>query len=316
MASEKVISYFRTEMRSTAEFHGRDGDIAEGMVDEDVEIPDVTEKGKLITLTTDEAFKYNIADSTAGSIEEVLAMFDLEEAEVVYHKETWAEEIVRVLTDPFVSSLLASIGFLGLMYEVMTAGWGVGGTIGVIALSLFLWGHYIVNLADMVDILILVVGVILLIIEAFFIPGFGFFGVAGILLIAAGMFMSLIGHWPTVDTPDLQNALFQVSVSFIITFVVAIAMFKIVPKTGVWRRIALGEETRADQGYVGTITDLDYLVGKIGKTLTLLHPTGTVFVGSERLDVVSEGGFIDKNTEVKIIKIEGNRIIVRETETT
>jgi len=126
---EKTVSYVRKEFRATAEARKRPPLIAEAMVDADVAIPGLIEKGKLLTLTTGEALKYKVADFRTDTIEAVLKQLDLAGAELRRASPNWAENLVRFLTHPIVSSLLITIGMLGIILEIRTPGFGVPGAV-------------------------------------------------------------------------------------------------------------------------------------------------------------------------------------------
>jgi membrane-bound serine protease (ClpP class) len=138
---EKTVSYVRKEFRATAEARKRPPLIAEAMVDADVEIPGLVAKGKLLTLTTEEALKHKIANFRADTIEEVLKQLRLSGAELRRVSPNWAENLVRFLTHPIVSSLLITIGMLGIILEIRTPGFGVPGVLGISSIALFFWGH-------------------------------------------------------------------------------------------------------------------------------------------------------------------------------
>ncbi|MEM6732908.1 MAG: ATP-dependent Clp protease proteolytic subunit, partial [Myxococcota bacterium] len=184
-ADEKVVSYMRAEMRSTAEAKGRRGDVAEAMVDRDVEIEGVIAKGKTLTLTTERAVELGIADAAVDRYEDLFEILNLNQAERSAYKESWAESLARVLTDPTVSSLLMTFGFLGLLLELYSPGFGIGGTIGVTCLFLFFVGQYTAHLAGWEEALLMVSGLVLIALEIFVIPGFGVAGVSGLLLLIA-----------------------------------------------------------------------------------------------------------------------------------
>src|SRR5512146_1816021 len=194
--SEKYQSNMRSEMRDTAERNGGRTDIAQGMVDERIVIPGLVDSTQLVTLTTDEALKYGIADVQVSDLNEVLKAFNLQGAEIVKVDENWAEEVVKFLNNAIVSSILIMIGFFGLIAEIKTPGWGVPGTVGIIALALFFGSSYILELASIMDILLFVVGLVLLALEIFVIPGFGIAGIAGIILIFVSIFLSLTPGGP------------------------------------------------------------------------------------------------------------------------
>ena len=189
----------RTEMRTTAETRGRRGDVAEAMVDREVEIEGVIEKGKVLTLTTDTALELAIADYRAANLEEALEVLELSGATVEDREMNWAEVIARAVSEPMVTSLLMSIGFLGILIELYHPGWGLPGTLGVIALGTFFFGHHVAQLAGWEELLLFALGAALLALEVFVIPGFGVAGVSGIVLMLAGVVLSLVG----LDPPGL-----------------------------------------------------------------------------------------------------------------
>lgn len=309
-ASEKVISYFRTEMRATAEKTGRPPEIVEAMVDEEIEIPGLSPKGKLLTLTTDEALQHGIAEHKAETLEEILEINDLKGATVVEVKVNWAEQLVRFLTNPFVSSLLLTLGFLGLIVEVRTPGWGVGGTVGIIALALFFGSHYIVRLAGWGELLLFALGALLLLVEILYIPGFGVVGLLGIVVMVASLFMSLIGRFPTSE--DIGEALMMVSLSIIGTFIASIMILRTLPKVGAWNRLILHTEERVEKGFRASPVEYESMVGASGVALTVLRPAGTGLFDGKKVTVVSEGEYIPKGARIHVVAVEGNRVVVGE----
>jgi membrane-bound serine protease (ClpP class) len=218
--SEKSQSYMREEMAATAERVGKNPNIARGMVDEELsfeflvvngdtlQVDDIEgrKEGKLITLTTDLAIKYGIADGVSESIEEILLLESIENYEITMIKENWSENLVRLLTNPTVSSLLMTFGTIGIIAELYSAGWGIGGTIGAICLVLALGAGYISKLATSSDLLIVVAGLLLLLIEAFFVAGFGIIGLLGIAILFYGFYLLLIPDIP-LDYDTQQQAI-------------------------------------------------------------------------------------------------------------
>ena len=198
--AEKTVSYMRKEFRATAESRKRPPLVAEAMVDPDVEIRGVIAKGKLLTLTTDEALKLKVADFRADTLEAVLKAFNIGDADVRRSAPTWAETVVRFLTNPIVSSLLMTVGMLGIIVELRTPGFGLPGALGITSLALFFWGHWLIRLAGWEELLLVGLGLSLLAAEIFVIPGFGVPGVLGLVLILAGLGLSIVGAGATWDT--------------------------------------------------------------------------------------------------------------------
>ena len=310
-ASEKVISYFRAQMCATAEATGRRTDLAEAMVDEDIAVEGVIEAGKLLTLTTNEALELDFADGTADTVEDVLALAGHPDATYVRLTLTWAEYVVRFLTHPLVSSLLMSVGFLGILVEIRTPGWGVGGTIAIIALVLFFGSQYIVRLAGWEELLLFTVGIVLLAIEAFIIPGFGIAGVGGIVCIVASMYLSLVGRMPHIA--DFERAAYMMGCAILLTAAGAVLILRFLPGSALFRRLALETVEGADAGYTSADTD-DSLMGAQGVTLTPLRPSGKALVGGRKLDVVAEGEFLDRDVSVTVTEARGSRVVVKRAE--
>ena len=215
--SEKSQSYMREEMAATAEKSGKNPDIARGMVDEELsfdylivdgdslKVEDIEgrKEGKLITLTTELALKYGISDGKSENLEELLSQLGIENYNIITVNENWSENLVRVLTNPTVSSLLTTFGTIGIISELYSAGWGIGGTIGIICLTLALGAGYITQLASSTDLLVIICGLFLLVIEFVAIPGFGFFGLAGIAILFYGLYLLLIPDIPV--GPDVYS---------------------------------------------------------------------------------------------------------------
>ncbi|MBK7497611.1 MAG: nodulation protein NfeD [Ignavibacteriales bacterium] len=306
---EKYQSYMRSEMRSTAEKNGRRTDIAEGMVDERVVVEGLSDSTTLITLTSEEAHKYLIADTVLTSFNELLSAFDLKNAEEVSITSNWAEDVVKFLNNPIISSILIMIGFFGLMAEIKTPGWGVAGTTGLIALTLFFGSSYILQLASILEILLFVVGLVLLLAEIFVIPGFGIAGISGIILIFASIFLSLLGSEPFIDMHAISIAIIQLSGSMLFALVGMFFLVKYLPKSTAFNKLVLSESEKAEHGFVSYPSEKD-LVGKLGIAFTTLRPGGTAVIDDRRIDVVADSEYIDKDVKIKVLRVEGIKVVV------
>ncbi|MEG8947035.1 NfeD family protein [Rosettibacter firmus] len=308
--SEKYQSYMRSEMRSTAEKNGRRTDIAQGMVDESIVVPDLQDDStKLITLTSEEALKYKMADTVVASFEELKKAFGYNNAEVINVTSNWAEDLVRFLNNPIVSSLLIMLGLIGLYTEIKTPGWGLPGTLGIVCLALFFGSGYILQIASIIEILIFALGVILLLVEIFVIPGFGIFGIIGIILMIAGLFLGLLSDFSFVDWNLISYAIIQLAITFIGTGIIILALIKYLPKASMFNKLILQESVKEKSGYALKEKFVN-LIGKEGIALTDLRPAGTALIDGERIDVVTEGDFITNNSVIIVKKVEGSKIVV------
>ena len=308
-APEKIVSAMRSQMRALAESNGLEPEVAAAMVDEDIEIDGVVESGKLLTLTTEEAVEIGYAEAIED-LDALLVELGHEGATVVTLELNWAERLVRFFSSSVVSPFLLSLGFLGLLIEIRTPTFGLAGTMGLISLGLFFGSNMIVGLAGLEDVLIVGAGLVLLGIEAFVVPGFGIFGVAGIVAILAGLYMSLLGNIPTM--PDFTRAAWVLTSSTLLLIGSAWALIRTLPSSSRLAEsgIFLLAKTTSATGYESAEVRSD-LVGKYGTAITDLRPAGTALVGDERIDVVSESEWISAGTPVKILSAEGYRHIVR-----
>jgi membrane-bound serine protease (ClpP class) len=306
---EKTVSYMRKEFRATAEQRNRPPLIAEAMVDADVEIPDLIEKSKLLTLTTNEALQVNIADFQANSLEAVLQSLNLSDAEIHHASETWAESLVRFLTHPVVSSLLMTVGILGIMLEMRIPGFGLPGAIGLMSLALFFWGHALVQLAGLEELLLVGLGLILVGLEIFIIPGFGIAGILGIMALMGGLGLSLIGTGATWDF--MLSALGQVALSILVAILATLILLRYFPRLPFGKRLILETNLQAQEGYESSPAGDHRWLGKQGIAVSDLHPSGIARFDGERVDVVSDGTFIDAGQPLEVVRIDGNRIVVQ-----
>ncbi len=364
---EKMVSYIRGKIRATAERSGRNPDIAAAMVDkrlylvrlmdgeiitlreeEYIERKDFGEEmsiiaaggpeGELLTLTTEEALEYNLADGEADTVEDLLGMYQIVEVdgerkvlttEGIAQKQmefgydnvkvikslkgapqetvliTLADRFVFFVTSPLISGTLLALGSLGLFVEIRTPGFGIPGIAGLICLGLFFWGHRLLNISADYAALAFILGVALLLIELFVIPGFGVAGIAGIILMVGSVFFVFRNAY------KFETAVFGLSFAIILAFALAIALSYVLPKTRTWNHLVLSTVMDSDVGFHSAPReDFQGYVGKTGIALTPLRPAGTVRVDDKRLDVVTAGDFIVRDTPVKIINVEGSKIFV------
>jgi membrane-bound serine protease (ClpP class) len=310
-ASEKMVSAMRSEFRALAEARGLDPRIAEAMVDETIEVPGIVAAGELLTLTADEAVEVGYASAIYEDLDAVLAAQEASGATVVSTTVNWAEMIVRFLTNPVVAPLLLSLGFLGLLFEVKTPGFGFGGAAGLIGLGLFFGAHLIVGLAGWEELILIGVGLVLIGLEVFVIPGFGLAGALGIVGVGSGLILSMLGRFPTLM--DMGTAFTVVVVAMVLTGAFAYAFLRHLKWTRKFGGIFLRSATTKEAGYISGDVRAD-LVGQIGLAATSLRPAGVGVFGNDRMDVVSEGPWVEEGSKIEVIQSEGYRHVVREVE--
>ncbi len=317
-ADEKMLSYMRTEMRSTAERRGRRGDVAEAMVDRDVEIEHVSEKGKLLTLTTADAERLGFVDFVAEDLDAVFARLDIADPQIAERVMNWAEIAARGISNPMVSSFLLSIGFLGLMLELYQPGWGIPGTLGLACLATFFFGHNVVQLAGVEEILLFVLGLVLIALELLVVPG-GIAGLAGVVLVLVSLAMSLVGldlrvSW---DIGLFREAGQKIAGALLMSTAGGVLLLRTLPATSLGRRLILQRSLSTDDGYTahGTEEPQGAPVGATGVAISDLRPAGKVRLAERRWDAVSEGGFVKAGTPVRVVAWRAGTPVVRPIET-
>lgn len=309
--AEKMTSYMRTEMRATAEAKGRRGDLAEAMVDRDVVVDGIVQAGKLLTLDTELAIKYGIANFKSDSIEAVLGMVGASEGQLQDQEESGAEKLARFLTDPAVSGLLMTLGMLGLMVELYSPGLGLPGAVGIVCLSSFFFGHAIADLAGLEEAMLFVGGVVLMLLEVFVIPGFGVAGIAGLACLFLGLAMTLtdLPLSESVSTGAWMDAVERVSVSVLAAVALGFALMRFIPRTQAGRRLVLQTAGAVKDGFVAAQAQ-DSLLGQRGVASTALRPAGKVKLADRTVDVLTAGEYIEAGAAVRVVEVAVGRIVV------
>ncbi|MUK87086.1 nodulation protein NfeD [Ornithinibacillus sp. L9] len=301
-ADKKAQSAWLKAMTSAAESKGRDPLYAAAMADETIDLPEYdAPEGSFLTLTPQEAVEVEYAQGIVSHRTELLYELGLSNANVVESEPTFAEGVARFLTNPVVVPILLSLASLGLIVELYSPGFGVPGTMGLVALVLFFYGHFVAGLAGMEAIILLLLGIGLIIAE-FFVPG-GILGLIGIGSIIGSLFMA---------GADFGHMSMSIAIAFLVAIIASVILFRRIGlDKGVFRHVILRDRTTTELGYVSKENRLD-LIGLEGVTVTPLRPSGTAILDDERLDVVSEGSFIAANKPIKVVKVEGVRVVVRE----
>ncbi|MEM8931499.1 MAG: NfeD family protein [Acidobacteriota bacterium] len=315
---EKYLSYFREEMRSTAETRGRNGDIAVAMVDAEVEVEGISEKGKLLTLNTRTAVEHGIADFEAKDLDAVLAAIGASDAEVVDVEHSWAENLAAFLTSAPIASLLVFGMMLFGYLELQTPGFGLFGGIAATCFIILYFSHYLVNLAGHEELALFGLGVILFALEVFVIPGFGVFAaLAAACILASAVMLLMAGDWTdlTFENPFTLEAALLVSYSLAASVLGALVLgrFVISDRFRAVGGLTLGAPLSTDRGYTSYDEQPEdqALLGEQGTALTTLRPSGKARIAGRRVNVETEGDWIERGAAVEIVrKVEG-RLVVR-----
>lgn len=316
-APDKYQSYMRSIMRATAEENGRDPRIAEGMVDEKVVIDSIKQEGKVITFTTSEALKYGYCEAKVESIEDILKRNKVENYEIEYFRLGAVEKIISFFLNPFISGLLILVIIGGIYFELQTPGIGFPLFAAIIALVLYLVPYYLNGLAEYWEILALLVGLILIILEIFVIPGFGVAGVLGIAMTVGSLILIMLNNdffnFDFVPLGDIVVAMFAtvggITGGVLLLFLGGARL----TQTNAFKRMALTDTQEKDQGYTANFNEVP-MAGKTGFAYTILRPSGKVIIDGKIYDAFTRGEYVEKEERIEVIDEESSTLRVRKIE--
>ncbi len=298
--TEKTIAALKAEFSATANQKGRNVKIAEAMVDKTLGFPGYAQPGQILALADYQAIQVGYADISAADRSAVLAYYDLASYEILeYHLGT-QEKIAGWLADSTVRSLLLSVIFLAIFTEIKTAGMGIAASIGLFAALLFFGSQWMTGVAGWLEIILFVSGILLILIEMF-VPGFGFWGISGISCIGLSLFLTLGGN---------MTAITILSLSLVMAIIAFLLILKFLPASQLWGKIILKDKETGQAGFTSS-SDYSPYLGCEGVVISFLRPAGVIEIDGVHIDVVSEGQYIEPGAKVKVVSINGSRIVVR-----
>nr|MCU0369291.1 nodulation protein NfeD [Cyclobacteriaceae bacterium] len=313
-APDKYQSYMRSIMRSTAEENGRNPQIAEAMVDETLEVDSVNQAGKVITFTTTEAIRFGYCEAKVESIEEILKRNKIESYEIDTYQLGATEKIIAFFLNPFISGLLILVIIGGIYFELQTPGVGFPLFAALTALVFYLVPYYLNGLAEYWEIIALFVGIVLLLVEIFVLPGFGIAGVSGIILMVTSMILIMLNNdffnFEFVPLGDIIVAAFATVGGLAGGVLLLIFGGARISKTKAFQRFALPDTQDKSQGYTVNVLN-EKLIGKKGTAYTVLRPGGKILIEEEIYDAFTRGDYIEKGEAVEVIASEGITLKVK-----
>ncbi len=323
---EKNVSFTGAFFRSTAEANGHNPDIAEAFINNEKEVVIGTEtvhrKGKVLTLSAQEAArkiegKPVLAAGIAKTIEEVLAQEGLSgpirrvEPSAAEHVAFWITELAPIFL---------TVGLLGIWLEVKTPGFGLPGIAAAISLTIFFTGHYLAGLSGLEAAALFILGLILVLTELLFFPGILILAGVGVLLMLGSLLWAMVdfipgggGWWPTADA--MTTPLINFGLAILIAMAAAALLARYLPRTRLYKSIVLGAQIQGGPAFVPKHNEFSGLApGAEGVALSILRPSGRAeFEGVPR-DVISTGIFVEAGTPIRVIAVEGARIVVQPIE--
>lgn len=302
-ATEKNIAALKAEFSATASRRQRDVRTAEAMVDKTMGYGAYAAPGQILALTDQQALAVHLADGIADSRNEVLRLSGLGAQELQEHPLRWSDEAAAFLAQPLVKSLLLAVVVLALLTELKTAGVGVAGLVGLAAALLFFGEPWLSGGGPGLEALLFAVGLVFAVIEIF-IPGFGFFGLAGGLAMVTGVFLALGGGAAAVQ---------WMALSVVLAIGAFVLLARRMPDSALWHRLELRDAETDAAGYAAQTVRRE-LLGCAGEAVTPLRPSGTIRLGLELVDAVSESEFIPAGVRVEVVGLRGGTVVVRRKE--
>lgn len=332
---DKYQSYMRSTIRSTAEVQGkdtiitatdtiirwkRDPHIAEAMVDASIAIPGVIDSGKVLTFTTTEAIEHGFCEGTAESVDEVLEKVKLKPYTMKTYEPSFYDGIKGFVTSPVLQGILVLLIIGGLYFELQSPGIGFPLIVSVAAALLYFAPLYIDGLAANWEIMIFIIGLVLIAVEIFAIPGFGIAGVSGIILALTGLVLSLVENtnfdFSPVETEALFTALLTVFSGIFGGFLISIWLSQkiLTQKTGAFSKLSLQTSQPLEEGYVSIDSSMKQLIGRTGRAYSVLRPSGRVEIEGKIYDARAEEGYIEQDEQVKVTAFWSGQLYVRQAE--
>ena len=327
---DKFQSFMRSTMRATAEAHGRDTvisgndtivswhrdpGIAEAMVDPSIYVEGISDTGKVLTFTTEEAIRHGFCEGPAENVEEVLEAADIGNYEIRRHETTGLDKIIGFLLNPMISGILIMILVGGIYFELQSPGIGFPLAAAVVAAILYFAPLYLEGLAENWEIVIFIVGLVLIAVEIFAIPGFGVAGIAGIILVVAGLTLAMVDNivfeleWD-IAFAEVIKRFFIVITSMFLSLIISLYLGKHLFTSKAFAGLALDSNLNTEDGFLGVESHQKDLVGRTGIVESDLRLGGKVVIDDEIYDAFSEYGFINKGEKVKVTRYETGQIYV------
>lgn len=328
---DKYQSFMRSTMRATAESHGKDtivknGDtllvwhrdpkIAEAMVDPVIKIEGIIDSGQVLTFTAEEAMKNGYCEGLAASIKEVITHLGISEYEIKKYKPTGVDSFIDFLLSPIIQSILIMLIVGGIYFELQSPGIGFPLGAAAVAALFYFAPLYLEGLAQNWELIIFIVGLILIALEIFVIPGFGLAGILGIVLVISGLTLSLVDNFTfrydrSIAFEKVIRAFFLVVFSFFASFILSIYLSKKIFTPGhVFKGLALNLSEDKEDGYVGIDYSQKNMIGKTGIAYTMLRPSGKIEIDGEIYDAKCEYSYINKGDKIKVIRDETGQLYV------
>ncbi len=318
-APDKYQSYMRAMIRATAEAQGRNPQIAEAMVDADVEVAGVVDSGKVLTFTAGEALRHGFCEAIVDDIDHIVTeRLGYEDYQLKHYEFKQKDRLKGLLMSTGFRAILVMIIVAGIWFELQSPGIGFPFVASIVAAVLYFAPAYMDGLLANWELIVFIVGVILLAIELLAFPGFGIFGIAGILCIITGLTFAMVGadfaiSGDAVAWNEIGAAFLLVLLSMLAAILLcAVVTARIGKGKGLFSRMALQKVQDKEEGYVAVEAgEIASQTGKEGLTVILLRPGGKVRIEGKVYDAVAEYGFIEPGEKIVVSRSESGQLYVK-----
>lgn len=315
---EKMQSYMRSKMRSTAQVRNKNPEIAEAMVGAIKTIKGVIDSGKVLTLTAQEALNLKYCDGIVNNEYEIFEREGWQYIKFETHKSETLEQIVRFLRNPVVSSILIMAILMGLYMEFQNPGTLIPASIAALAALIYFLPLYIEKLLSIWEVLLFLSGIALILLEIFVIPGTTITGILGGILIFISLVFSMIGNIKYMPEKEVWELFLSNSLIVLIAFIGAVALAIIIFTKSIKKKklssLILYEELKKEKGYIGIPPEILELKGKEGICITDMRPAGKIKIMDKVYDAITTGEFLLKGDKVKVIEVSTSQIVVTKIE--
>lgn len=334
---DKYQSYMRSMIRATAQSHGkitridangdtitrwmRDPLIAEAMVDPRTSVPEIGDDStRVVSFTALEAMQYGFCEAIVESSDEIIKnRLGYNEYQLTSYNPSLKDNIFGFLTNPALQAILIMIMIGGIYFELQTPGMGFPSAAAIVAAILYFLPLYLDGFALGWEIMLFAFGIVMLALEIFVIPGWGFAGVVGIISLMISLLFSIINNddnTPLLETSGLYTAVATVLTGTVLGVALVIYLSHKIGSDGIFRFTALRKEQNISDGYIGVPAELGKYVGMNATATTVLRPAGKIRIGDKIFDATSTGGFIEEGAQVKVVKYENSQLYVEEIKST
>jgi len=351
LSEREVTTISRTIRESLAPIKNRSWSLPAAIIDEDLTVfecqrlnlteyfseeelqeqpnPDGWEKGRQVTRPGEafravgqEAVDFHLATRVVDSFADVKRHFGLENDPALIEP-GWADELIDLLASPGATVLLLMIGGFAIYFELHSPGVGVGAFVAAVCFTLFFWASYLGGTAGWLEGLLFLLGLVCLLLELFVLPGFGIFGLGGGALVLASVILAtqtLVLPHNRYQLEQFQQSVLTIAIASMTTWAMAIVKTDWIPRTTMLDGVVLAPPGSGPDdatpgapstGDLPHASGAELVIGQRGTTATQLTPSGKAQFGTRWADVLTDGELVDRDTEIEVVEIHANRIIVR-----